>query len=101
MYVLIHFRPEPAFLAGKQKSSLISASRALRGTPAGPTHLNFFSFYFNMFRGHVFWIRGGGETALLLAKPAASGDAGASPRGGRKKMRPPRERRERLAFSAA
>jgi hypothetical protein len=26
MYVLTHFRPEPAFLAGEQKSSFIGAS---------------------------------------------------------------------------
>jgi hypothetical protein len=42
-----------------------------------------------MFKGDVFWIRGGGEAALLLAKPAASGDAFASPQGGCKKMRLP------------
>jgi hypothetical protein len=28
---------------------------------------------------HTFEIRGGGKAALLLTKPAASGDAGASP----------------------
>jgi hypothetical protein len=55
----------------------------------GLTHLNFFSFYFNMFKEHIFRIRGGGKAALLLAKPTASGDAGASPQGGRKKMRLP------------
>jgi hypothetical protein len=61
------------------------------------THLNFFSFYFNRFNEHAFRIRGGGEAASLLAKPAASGDAFASPRGGRKKVRPPWDlRRPRL-----
>jgi hypothetical protein len=34
-------------------------------------------------------IRNGGKAAPLLTKPAASGDAFASPRGGRKKMRLP------------
>jgi hypothetical protein len=37
----------------------------------------------------MFWIRSGGKAALLLTKPAASGDAFASPQGGRKKMRLP------------
>jgi hypothetical protein len=41
-----------------------------------------------MFNENAFRIRGGGA-ALLLAKPAASGDAFASPQGGREKMRPP------------
>jgi hypothetical protein len=38
----------------------------------GQTHLNFFSFYFNMPNKHAFRIRGGGEAALLLA-PARDG----------------------------
>jgi hypothetical protein len=42
---------------------------------------------FQYVQRHIFWIRGGGEAALLLAKPAASGDACASPQGGCKKMR--------------
>jgi hypothetical protein len=40
-----------------------------------------------------FQIRNGGNAASLLAGPAASGDAFASPQGGRKKMRLPCERR--------
>jgi hypothetical protein len=38
---------------------------------------------------HAFEIRGGGKAALLLTKPAASGDACASPQGRRNKMRQP------------
>jgi hypothetical protein len=38
---------------------------------------------------HTFEIRGGGKAALLLTKPAASGDACASPQGRRNKMRLP------------
>jgi hypothetical protein len=52
-------------------SATASEEQALGFLNAGRTHLNFFSFYFTMFKGHVFWIRGGGEAALLLAKPAA------------------------------
>jgi hypothetical protein len=37
--------------------------------PSGRTHLNFFSFSFNMFKGHVFWIRGGGGEAGVHSNP--------------------------------
>jgi hypothetical protein len=50
---------------------------------------------------YVFEIRGGGNAALLLTKPAASGDACASPQGGRNKLNqacrdPPRKKRKNL-----
>jgi hypothetical protein len=61
MYVLIHFRPEPAFLAGEQKSSLIGAPL----TQSPPEHFHFENTPATIYRF-------GGSTPASLRPPAAS-----------------------------